>query len=156
MQKTVKVVDEVGNRYEATYVKRAKGLVKNGRACFIDEDTICLVRPPNNTEDIKMTDINKKEALVENVNVEVADNSGKPLTAREIFEKIVELQEQLTKNSYHSLHRLSDAIASICESENEEKVDQVNQVCGVFTTRELTFKKMISLYENMYNDLKNK
>ena len=49
--KTIKVVDTQGNQYEATYPKRAKGLVKKGRARFVDETTICLARPPYHTED---------------------------------------------------------------------------------------------------------
>ena len=36
IEKNIVVVDEQGNEYEATYPKRAKGLVKNGRARFID------------------------------------------------------------------------------------------------------------------------
>ena len=47
IEKNVIVVDEQGNVYEATYPKRAKGLVKNGRARFVDENTICLACPPN-------------------------------------------------------------------------------------------------------------
>ena len=34
--KNVEVVDEAGNVYEPTWPKRAKGLVKNGRARFVD------------------------------------------------------------------------------------------------------------------------
>ena len=45
--KNIRVVDAAGNEYEATYPKRAKGLVKNGRARFIDENTLCLACPPN-------------------------------------------------------------------------------------------------------------
>ena len=46
---------------------------------------------------------------------------------REVFEKISELQKQLTESSYHSLHRLDDSITSICESEdNEEKGEQIS------------------------------
>ncbi len=53
--KNIRVVDESGKEYEATYPKRAKGLVKNGRARFVDEHRICLVRPPNkNLEDNHM------------------------------------------------------------------------------------------------------
>jgi len=55
IEKNVIVVDEKGNEYERTYPKRARGLVKNGRARFIDENTICLACPPVNiSEDIKM------------------------------------------------------------------------------------------------------
>ena len=52
--KTITVVDIYGNKYEATYPKRAKGLVKKGRARFVDETTICLARPPYHTEDETM------------------------------------------------------------------------------------------------------
>ena len=48
------VIDEQGNTYEATYPKRAKGLVKNGRARFVNDNTICLVCPPCQLEDIIM------------------------------------------------------------------------------------------------------
>ena len=55
--KNIRVVDEQGKEYEATYLKRAKGLVKNGRARFIDENTICLVCPPEiELEDNDMSD----------------------------------------------------------------------------------------------------
>ena len=55
IEKNVVVVDENGNEYEATYPKRARGLVKNGRARFIDEHTICLACPPkNDLEETKM------------------------------------------------------------------------------------------------------
>lgn len=47
MEKTVRVVDEQGNLLEATYPKRAKGLVKHGRARFVEEQTICLTCPPD-------------------------------------------------------------------------------------------------------------
>ena len=49
--KSISVVDPQGNQYEATYPKRAKGLVKKGRARFVDETTICLARPPYHTVD---------------------------------------------------------------------------------------------------------
>ena len=58
IEKNVIVVDEQGNEYEATYPKRAKGLVKNGRARFLDEHTICLACPPDqmNLEDKTMSE----------------------------------------------------------------------------------------------------
>ena len=46
IEKNIIVVDENGNQLEATYPKRAKGLVKCGRARFINETTICLTCPP--------------------------------------------------------------------------------------------------------------
>ena len=47
-KKTVIVIDEQGNKLESTYPKRARGLIKNGRARAVDESTICLVNLPKN------------------------------------------------------------------------------------------------------------
>ena len=135
IEKNVIVVDEQGNEYEATYPKRAKGLVKSGRARFVGENKICLACPPDKTEENKMMDNNI-------------------LTTKEIFEQITILQKQLTENSFQSLHRLSDAIDSI--KENEESVeDDISSVCGVFATREAILMKMLEFYERMYDDIVN-
>ena len=57
IEKNIIVVDEQGNEYKATYPKRAKGLVKNGRARFIAENKICLACPPDKImEDNQMSD----------------------------------------------------------------------------------------------------
>ena len=138
------VVDEAGNEYEATYPKRAKGLVKNGRARFVAENKICLACPPNeNLEDQKMTD-NKTENAV--------------LTEKEIFDQIVLLQKQLTENSSTSLYRLGEAL---CEARGEGEEarltdDQVSEICTVFAQREETLGQMLRLYQGMYNDLKKR
>ncbi len=155
IEKNIIVVDENGNEYEATYPKRAKGLVKNGRARFIDENTICLACPSDNKlEGMNMSE-NKSTNQTKNIpNVEPSVNVDNALTAREIFERIAELQKQLTESSYHSLHRLADSISSVCENESEEKLDQIVEVCNVFMMRETTFQKMLEFYEKMYNDLK--
>ena len=136
IEKNIRVVDEQGNEYEATYPKRAKGLIKNGRARFVDENTICLACPPD-----KLLEENKME-----------ENK---LTAKEIFVQLTILQRQLTENSNTSLHRLGDAITSIGEEENEARYERVAEVCDVFKTRELTLLKMLEMYEKMYDDIKN-
>ena len=134
IEKNVIVVDEQGNEYEATYPKRAKGLVKNGRARFVGENKICLACPPD-----KILEENKME-----------ENK---LTAKEIFVQLTILQKQLTENSQTSLHRLGDALSTF-ESENVEvSCDQIAEVCDVFKTRELTLLKMLEMYERMYNDI---
>ena len=60
IEKNIIVVDEQGNQYEATYPKRAKGLVKNDRARFVGENKICLACPSNrNLEDNEMSEEKK-------------------------------------------------------------------------------------------------
>ena len=138
IEKNIIVVDEQGNEYEATYPKRAKGLVKNGRARFVDENKICLACPPDK--------ILEEEKMSNNTN---------ELTAKEIFTQITILQKQLTENSQTSLHRLGDALSTF-ESENvEDSGEQISEICNVFYTRELTLLKMLEMYEKMYNDIQN-
>ena len=132
IEKNIIVVDEQGNEYEATYPKRAKGLVKNGRARFINENTICLACPP-------------KEYLGDN-------KMENKLTEREIFEQIVALQKQITENSANSLHRLGDVIDSVYSTEEDTGTEQVSEVCNVFSQREHNLKLMIELYIKMYED----
>ena len=47
IQKNIHVVDEQGREYEAAWPRRARGLVKTGRARFLSGNTIYLVCPPN-------------------------------------------------------------------------------------------------------------
>ena len=134
MEKNVIVVDEQGNEYEATYPKRAKGLVKNGRARFVAENKICLTCPPK-----KIMEENQMEES--------------KLTAKEIFAQIALLQRQLTENSQTSLHRLGDALSSLEGEEGESRFEQIPEICDVFKTRELTLFKMLEMYEKMYDDI---
>ena len=65
IEKNIIVVDEQGNIREATYPKRAKGLVKKGRARFISESMICLACPPEKLEENEMSDTQNKFENVE-------------------------------------------------------------------------------------------
>ena len=140
IEKNVIVVDEQGNEYEATYPKRAKGLVKSGRARFVGENKICLACPPYKSEENKMMD----NTFTNNA-----------LTIREIFEQITILQKQLTENSQTSLHRLGDALSTFEGEENESGYEQVEAVCDVFREREATISQMLAFYERMYDDIVN-
>ena len=136
IEKNVNVVDEQGNEYEATYPKRAKGLVKNGRARFVSESKICLACPPDK--------ILEEEKMEEN-----------KLTAKEIFVQLTILQKQLTENSQTSLHRLGDTLSSLEGEDCEARFEQIPEICDVFKTRELTLLKMLEMYEKMYDDVQN-
>ena len=71
--KNINVIDAAGNQYEATYPKRAKGLVKKGRAIFIDEQTLCLDCPPSdNMEDNSMN----SNDIVQNAALEAERGNG--------------------------------------------------------------------------------
>ncbi len=55
MPKTITVTDAQGNLLQPTWPKRARGLVKHGRAVFLSESAICLTPPPRQTEEKSMT-----------------------------------------------------------------------------------------------------
>ncbi len=160
------VVDENGNEYEATYPKRAKGLIKNGRARFIEENKICLLCPPNiETEDNTMSE-NKK---TNNSNVETTNNCPIPpipkdttdfLTMQYILEQIEKIQKELVdlKNTVNNIGCVSD-----CDRENDEENTTTNQqiaekkisaIVEVFNHREESLIKLLSIYEKMYSDLR--
>lgn len=63
MAKNITVVDARGKEYTKTYPKRAAGLVKKGRARFVNESVICLACPPYQMEDDRMDNMNIKEQL---------------------------------------------------------------------------------------------
>lgn len=166
-QKTVAVTDEAGNRYEATYPKRAKGLVKHGRARFTDasQTEIILTCPPNQNlilEDNTMTEQNTNIQTTENETM-VATESIVPeknvpqLTAKEIFDQIVTLQRQMLESSYNALYRLTDATNGICGDgcfeSDEAKGEAIESVASAFRMREDTYQQMLRLYQQMYNDL---
>ena len=161
-QKTVQVTDEAGNRYEATYPKRAKGLVKHGRARFTDESQteIILTCPPNQNlilEDHTMTEQNTNIQATENENA-VIEKHVPQLTAKEIFDQIVNLQRQMMDSSYNALYRLTEAINGICNDDcfesDESRCDAINSVSTAFYMREETYKQMLNFYQQMYSDLK--
>lgn len=66
IERTIVVEDGWGNRCESTYPRRAKQLVKKGRARFVGPDRIRLACPPvKQLEDIAMSDqqVSAKEIL---------------------------------------------------------------------------------------------
>ena len=117
MQKTVNVIDEAGNRYEATYVKRARGLVKSGRARFID-DTICLACPPNDnkfSEDNSMTHTENFNVDLETgeVTVQETENNTTENASRYNLEYFLEQIEKLTSNYSGGTEYIVGAIGRI-------------------------------------------
>lgn len=151
IEKNVKVVDEKGNILEATYPKRAKGLVKNGRARFVDENTICLACPPNKIlEDNKMDNINidKTTGLV----TETPASKYNLEYALEQIERIANDKAYLTE-AFDALYAAA--------SNNEPTIEQggandkvAEAVAETVKCRETTNQKLIEFYSKMVDDLK--
>ena len=138
------VVDSQGNEYEATYPKRAKGLVKSGRARFVGENKICLACPPNiDLEDITMSD--NKEA-VSAVN---PSDTGR-FTVDYILGKLEELMasQQVALAAISELGKLKSAGPGDLGTEG-----QAIAIGDVVKARETTNQRLIAFYEKMYDDL---
>ena len=125
------VVDEQGNEYEATYPKRAKGLVKNGRARFIAENKICLACPP---------DTNLEENNMEETR----------LTVRDILAAISVLNSES--------HHINEALRQLELVKSQGPGDVGAQatamaIADIVESREKTLRQTLSLYEKMYDDL---
>lgn len=140
IEKNIIVVDEHGNEYEATYPKRAKGLVKNGRARFIDTNKICLVCPPNNMEDNNMSNTAK-----------TTTKSKEKLTVNYVLNQI----EQIIKNNEY-IHNALEQLASMPKSDPGDIAGQekAKAIGDIVRCRETTNQQALRLYEKMYDDLK--
>ncbi len=135
MEKNVIVVDEQGNEYEATYPKRAKGLVKNGRARFVAENKICLACPPKKIMEENQMETNAK------------------LSLKEIFCAISEL----IKESDHIELALNQLESVKSEGPGDIGAEaKAHAIAKIVELRETTLQKAMSFYEKMYDDLQNK
>lgn len=142
MEKNIEVVDEAGNVYEPTWPKRARGLVKCGRARFVTENRICLACPPDGkTEDKKMSNTN---------------NVFGNMTVEDILQRINHIVNQ------------TGYITSVCETlagmgdgdsggpgspGNVMGEAKANALVGIVQSRETTNQQILRLYEKMYDDL---
>jgi hypothetical protein len=151
------VVDELGNTYEATYPKRAKGLVKNGRARFISSDTICLACPPDiNLEDKHMTD----NINMPNTNPVIPETnaiSDEKMTMSYVLEQIEKIaaQTEYLNQAIDQLGKMSDGEPSEAYSPGNIAGQAKAQALGdVVRCRETTNQQLLKFYEKIYDDLK--
>ena len=118
-KKTVIVIDDQGNFYESTYPKRAKGLIKTGRARYVDDNTICLACPPNkyNLEEKKMND-NKEIKLDENYILEK-------------IEEIIQMNKEALNNPHLAdmtvMPGAKNPVQAICET-NDKLIDFLKEI----------------------------
>lgn len=94
IEKNVIVTDELGEKLGETYPKRAKGLIKNGRARYVSDGEICLnTCPPINLEDNIMENLNKLyfNAREWSFNKDCTDNVGDRNFINDFNGKLVEV-----------------------------------------------------------------
>lgn len=149
--KNIIVVDEQGIEYEATYPRRANGLVKNGRARFVNENKICLACPPNkNLEDIKVENdyINEQTATQ-------ATSTEKPVVLN--MEYVLTRIDKIMDNNY----QIKEAFDIIKNMELNGSLNggfgdqaRAEAISQTVQSRETTNQQLIKFLEKMYDDLK--
>ena len=140
MIKNIEVVDEAGNVYEPTWPKRAKGLVKHGRARFVDENRICLTCPP---------DMKTEETPVNN-------NIFGEMTVQDILVRIASIVNQ---TSY--IGEVAEALKAMADGDSGDMYSPGNvmgqakaeALGAIVTCRETTNQQILRLYEKMYDDM---
>ena len=161
IEKNVIVIDEQGNKIGATYPKRAKGLIKKGRARSIDDNTICLACSPNVfLEDFEMTDLVIDKATGEVIDtVDISDTSETIASSESQPELTIGyIIKQIEKISSQTAY-LNEAIKEISEIQLGSPGvmgagEKANSIADVVRCRETTNQKLISFYEKLYDDLK--
>lgn len=182
MDKNVIVFDEHENEIGTTWLKRARGLVKKGRACFVSENAIRLTSVPEyNMEDDKMSE-NKIEtmeysdaAVVEEAAVEMEDAAQ--ASAANSTEEAAEAAEPVNRHTMaycleqiEMIQKQSGELESLLrefldeyirgrEGEQKPEKDRVDAAVEAFRDtvkcREATNQQLLRFYEKMYDDLKS-
>lgn len=118
----IKVIDVQGHYLHDTYERRAKGLVKKGRASYINECTICIGSTSG------------KESYMEQ------------MTKEEILK---EIDEMLKHQDYFKM--AMDTIEKIPADMDKELVEQrMTAVMNIVKEKETTNQKLIDLWTQMY------
>ena len=167
MTKNVFVVDELGNEYTPTYAKRAKGLVKTGRARWKDENTICLACPPDdmNLEDVTMnntfSDMDKIGSVMDNIEVinevqptdekkNAVDGSVAATDILALMDKIIAQGAELA-NVMHVIH---DLPVNESPDGGQDGAARANAIRDIYVRREVTNQKMLDMLEDMLHPKK--
>ena len=159
IEKNIIVVDESGNRYEATYPRRAKGLVKNGRARFISENMICLACPPNfsDLEEHLMTDKNVTEAAPIAAATPKAASAEKAAATAEFSIPYILAQMAALQNDTAYIHDALDSLLGI--TSGKRPVDDIagpnpvasaaDAVGRIIASREATNQQLLKIYDHL-------
>ena len=149
-KKTVIVIDEQGNKLESTYPKRAKGLIKNGRARVVDENTICLVDLPKH--------IILEENKMNNNNINLEENKEVKIDLAYIMNKIDEITKiNLELVSNKDLADMSvvpgakNPVQCICET-NNKMIDFLQDIYKSLQPKESMTEKVIVELINTLNN----
>ena len=171
--KNITVIDEWGKTYQPTWLRRAKGLVKNGRARWVDGQTIRLAYPPDLlSEEYKMEHINEsyygndepskrvlsgnkeQDGLKNDLENDLKNdfkNDFNEVSSRYIYEQIKVIAAD--NNHIYDALRSLDVIDT--KGVDGTGASKAGAIAHVVQAREATNQQMLRLLEKMYDDTRD-
>ena len=147
IEKNIIVVDENGTVFESTWLKRANGLVKKGRARWLDEKTICLACPPEQMEDNRMENNKQTEVITErSTETENANPGG--MTVESLLNRMDAVRQEML-----SMKELARTMEAIANQGGEDDAGHIAEATSqAFIARETTCQQQLRFLERVYND----
>ena len=147
IEKNIIVVDGNGTVFEPTWLKRANGLVKKGRARWLDENTICLACPPEQMEDNKMENSKQTEVITEHgTDAENARPGG--LTVENLLERMDAIRQEML-----SMKELAGTMEAISKQGDDDYAGHIAEATSqAFIARETTCQQQLRFLERIYSD----
>lgn len=123
----IQVQNILGINLHETYDKRARGLVKKGRAFYVDEHTICLLHPAIQEDKVEYN-----------------------VTLQDLLKRLDKVNED---NGYiHEAMQLMERLPY--DLNNEQAQMRSYAIMEMVKQREETNRKTLDIIETMYEDLK--
>lgn len=152
IEKNIIVVDENGTVFESTWLKRANGLVKKGRARWLDERTICLACPSEQMEDNEMENMKQAETVEERVDdtesAKQPDNKLGNLTIEGLLDRMDAIRKEML-----FMNELLSTMENITNQGGEDDAGHIAEATSqAFIARETTCQQQLRFLEKIYND----
>lgn len=153
IEKNINVVDEHGHKYQATYYKRAIGLVKHGRARFIDDSTICLACPP--TTEMEEHDMSNNDITITKDKIlECLTETRQQLEdVDKILFKVQCVRESQDYVQLENEDSDSENIGTPLAYSEQVALEKIQTIRELALTRESTLKQLIEFYINLYQSV---
>lgn len=149
----IEVVDSSGKIIGRTYEKRAKGLVKKGRARFTDENRITLL-PSEDAHEYIETEGYKMDERINTENIPEENGQYTIESVMQCMKKILD-DSDYVKDVLKNIVEIPSGDAGDCGSPGDiAGKAKAEAISTIVREREDTNQKLIDFYNKVYNDLK--
>ena len=147
MAKNVSVIDENGITQGSTYPKRAAGLVKKGRALWIDDETICLCATKKEERQMNLYEVFDNQISKMQEQLREADEKEAMPVRIQILKTMETFKAQEAGSKL--LDMITEQLTSMQEALNAEPPTPENSAA-----REVTRQKMLDLLAGLRDNPK--